>query len=177
MPEMTVIVPGDGVEVRAAVFAAADYGAPVYLRLTRDPSPVVFGDDYRFRIGAAVTVWEGADISVMTTDLMLPRALAAAETLAAEGVQVHLLHSPTVKPQDVQAVVAAAERTGLVVTAEEHSMLGVWAGPWPMCWVSTAPPSCVRWVFAAYSANRRRTTSCWQSSDAPPRTWRGPVGS
>ncbi|MHB8867387.1 MAG: transketolase family protein [Thermoleophilia bacterium] len=124
MPEMTVIVPGDAVEVRAAVFAAADYGAPVYLRLTRDPSPVVFGDDYGFEIGAAVTVREGADVTVMTTGLMLPRALAAAETLSAEGVQVHLLHVPTVKPLDVQAVVAAAERTGLVVTAEEHSVLG-----------------------------------------------------
>ncbi|MHB0979447.1 MAG: transketolase family protein [Thermoleophilia bacterium] len=124
MPDMTVIVPGDAVEVRAAVFAAAAYGGPVYLRLTRDPSPVVFGVDYRFRIGAAVTVREGADVTVMTTGLMLPRALEAAETLAAEGVQVHLLHVPTVKPLDVQAVVEAAERTGLVVTAEEHSVLG-----------------------------------------------------
>jgi transketolase len=124
MPEMTVIVPGDSVEVRAAVFAAAAHGGPVYLRLTRDPSPVVFDSGRDFRIGAAVTVREGADVTVMTTGLMLPRALTAAETLAAEGVQVHVLHVPTVKPLDQAAVVAAAERTGLVVTAEEHSVLG-----------------------------------------------------
>lgn len=124
MPEMTVIAPGDGVEVRAAVFAAAECGTPVYLRLTRDPSPVVFGDDHRFRIGEAVTVREGGDVTVVCTGLMLPRALEAAEALADEGVQAHVLHVPTVKPLDAAAVVAAADRTGLVVTAEEHSVLG-----------------------------------------------------
>ena len=82
MPNMTVISPGDGVEVRKAVFAAADYGKPIYLRLTRDPTPVIFSDDYDFRIGRATVVREGSDVTIITTGVMLPRALAAAEDLA-----------------------------------------------------------------------------------------------
>jgi transketolase len=123
-PNMTVVAPGDGVEMRKAVFAAADLGGPVYLRVTRDPGPVVFEDDDEFEIGRAVTVREGTDVAVVTTGLMVGRAVEAADTLAAEGVSVHLLHAHTVKPLDVAAVVQAAEKTGLVVTAEEHNVLG-----------------------------------------------------
>jgi transketolase len=124
MPEMVVLVPGDAVEVRHMVFAAAAYDGPVYLRLTRDPSPVVFDDDYDFTIGRGVVVREGADVSIMTTGSMLPRSLEAAEELAEEGIDAHVLHLGTVKPLDAEAVVAAAERTGRVVTAEEHTILG-----------------------------------------------------
>ncbi len=123
-PNMTVVAPGDGVEVRKAVFAVADHGGPVYLRMTRDPSPVVFDESYDFRIGRAVLVREGSDVTVITTGIMVGRAVEAADALAAEGISVHLLHAATVKPFDVAAVVAAAERTGLVVTAEEHSIIG-----------------------------------------------------
>jgi transketolase len=124
LPNMTVVAPGDGVEARKAVFAVADYGAPVYLRLTRDPSPVVFDESYDFRIGRAVVVREGADVTVITTGTMVGRAVEAAEALAAEGISVHLLHAATVKPLDVEAVVAAAAKTGLVVTAEDHNIIG-----------------------------------------------------
>ncbi|MCZ7665535.1 MAG: transketolase family protein [Thermoleophilia bacterium] len=124
MPHLTVVVPGDAIEVRKAVFATAEHDGPVYLRLTRDPSPVIFADDYDFRIGRAVTVREGGDVTVVTTGLMLPRALEAADQLLFEGVKAHVLHMPTVKPLDAEALVASAERTGLVVTAEEHSILG-----------------------------------------------------
>ncbi|MBC7292815.1 MAG: transketolase family protein [Thermoleophilia bacterium] len=124
MPNMTVICPGDGVEVRKAVFAAAAYGAPIYLRLTRDPSPVIFDDSYDFKIGKAVVVREGTDVTIMTTGLMLHRAVEAAEDLAKEGISAHILHVPTLKPLDEEAVVAAAEKTGLVVTAEEHNIIG-----------------------------------------------------
>ena len=123
-PNMTVVAPGDGVEVRKAVFAVADYGAPVYLRLTRDPSPIVFDESYEFRIGRAVLVREGTDVTVISTGIMAGRAVEAADLLATEGVSVHLLHMPTVKPLDVAALVAAAEKTGLVVTAEEHNVIG-----------------------------------------------------
>jgi transketolase len=124
LPNMTVVAPGDGVEARKAVFAVADYGGPVYLRVTRDPSPVVFDESYDFKIGRAVVVREGSDVTVITTGTMVGRAVEAAEALAAEGVSVHLLHASTVKPLDVAAVVAAADKTGLVVTAEEHTIIG-----------------------------------------------------
>jgi transketolase len=124
MPNMTVISPGDGVEVRKAVFAAAEYGKPIYLRLTRDPSPVVFADDYDFRIGKATVMREGSDVTIITTGIMLPRALQAAEDLRQEGIEAHILHVPTLKPLDEEAIVAAARKTGRVVTAEEHSVIG-----------------------------------------------------
>lgn len=124
LPNMTVLAPGDGVEIRKAVFAIASYGGPVYLRMTRDPSPVVFDDAYEFRIGRAALVREGNDVTVITTGIMVGRAVEAAEMLAAEGISVHLLHSHTVKPLDVPAVVSAAAKTGLVVTAEEHNIIG-----------------------------------------------------
>ncbi len=124
MPNMTVISPGDGVEVRKAVFAAAEYGGPIYLRLTREASPVIFSDDYDFRIGKATVVREGTDVTIMTTGMMLPRALDAAGQLESEGISAHILHVPTLKPLDEEAVVAAAQKTGLVITAEEHSIIG-----------------------------------------------------
>jgi transketolase len=124
MPNMTVVAPGDGVEAAKAVFAVAEYGGPVYLRLTRDPCPVVFDDSYEFKIGPAVVVREGSDVTVMTTGIMLGRAVEAAEALQAEGISVHILHVPTLKPLDVESIVAAAEKTGRVVTAEEHTIIG-----------------------------------------------------
>jgi transketolase len=124
MPNMTVVAPGDAVEAAKLVFAAARYPGPVYLRLTRDPAPVVFDEAYDFQIGKAVLVREGIDVTLMTTGLMLGRALQAADELAAEGISAHILHVPTLKPLDVEAIVAAAEKTHLVVTAEEHNILG-----------------------------------------------------
>ena len=124
MPNMVVLVPGDSVEVAKAVYAAAKYEGPVYLRVTRNPSPVIFDDSYNFQIGRAVVLREGQDVTIMTTGLMGPRALEAADELALEGISAHVLHLPTVKPLDEEAVVAAAKRTGLVVTAEENNILG-----------------------------------------------------
>jgi len=124
MPNMTVISPGDGVEVRKAVFAAAEYGKPIYLRLTREATPVIFDDDYDFKIGKATVVREGTDVSILTTGIMLPRAVDAADALQSEGISAHILHVPTLKPLDEEAIVAAAQKTGRVVTAEEHTIIG-----------------------------------------------------
>ncbi|HET6474968.1 MAG TPA: transketolase C-terminal domain-containing protein, partial [Thermoleophilia bacterium] len=128
MPNMTVVAPGDGVEMSKAVHAVAAWEGPVYLRATRDPSPVVFAESDPFEIGRAVLVREGTDVTVLTTGIMVGRAVEAAELLAAEGVSVHLVHVHTVKPLDVGAIVAAAEKTGLVVTAEEHNIIGGFGG-------------------------------------------------
>jgi transketolase len=124
MPNMTVIAPADGVEVEKAMEALVAVHGPAYLRLARDPSPVIFDASYRFEIGRAVKVRDGGDVTLVSTGIQTPRTVEAAQMLQAEGVSALVLHVPTLKPLDVDAIVAAAERTGLVVTAEEHSILG-----------------------------------------------------
>lgn len=124
LPNMTVIAPGDAVEARQAVFRAAEHPGPIYIRLARNPSPVLFGDDYTFRIGAPVLLRDGHDVAILTTGLQAARTLAAADLLAADGIDALVLHLPTVKPLDEDAVVEAARRTGAVVTTEDHSIVG-----------------------------------------------------
>jgi transketolase len=124
MPNMTVLAPADATEARLAMHAATVHRGPVYLRMTRDPSPVIFGPDHRFDIGRGYVVREGRDVTVISTGVQTTRALEAADILASEGVSAHLLHLPTLKPIDEQAVVEAAARTGAVVTAEDHTIIG-----------------------------------------------------
>jgi transketolase len=124
MPNMTVLAPVDANEARLAMHAATVHRGPVYLRMTRDPSPVIFGPDHPFEIGRGYVVREGRDVAIISTGVQTTRALEAADILAAEGVSAHLLHMPTLKPLDEQAVVEAAARTGAVVTAEDHTIIG-----------------------------------------------------
>lgn len=124
MPNVVSIAPIDGVEVRQAMHAMVEYDGPVYLRLTRDPMPIIMGDSYQFQIGKAVTLREGKDITLIGTGEQTQRCLDAANLLAAEGISAFVLHVPTLKPLDVEAIVNAAAATGLVVTAEDHSILG-----------------------------------------------------
>jgi transketolase len=124
MPNMTVIAPADGVEVAKAMEAMVAVHGPAYLRLARDPSPVIFDASYRFEIGRAVKVRDGSDVALISTGIQTPRTVEAAQMLQTEGISALVLHVPTLKPLDADAIIAAAERTGLVVTAEEHSILG-----------------------------------------------------
>ena len=124
MPNMTVLAPADGAEVRLCMLAATALEGPVYVRLTRDPEPVIFGESHSFRIGATYVVREGSDVTIMATGAQTVRALAAADLLAGEGVSAHVLHVPTLKPLDGEGIVEAAEKTGRVVTAEDHSIIG-----------------------------------------------------
>lgn len=124
MANMTIVAPVDEVETRKALRAIIDYPGPVYFRLTRPNTPIVFGEDYQFEIGRVITVREGSDVTVFSTGTHTARALEAAEMLATEGIEVHLVHVPTIKPLDVDAVVAAARSTGLVMTTEEHTIVG-----------------------------------------------------
>lgn len=124
MPNVVSIAPIDGVEVRQAMHAMVEYDGPVYLRLTRDPMPIIMGDSYQFQIGKAVTLREGKDITLIGTGEQTQRCLDAANLLAADGISAFVLHVPTLKPLDVEAIVNAAAATGLVVTAEDHSILG-----------------------------------------------------
>ncbi len=124
MPHMTVLAPCDGVELRAAMFAAMEHHGPVYLRVTRDATPIVTERHRPFEIGRAVLLRDGADVALIGTGVQTIRALEAADLLGAEGVSAAVLHVPTIKPLDVEAILEVARRTGRVVTAEEHSIIG-----------------------------------------------------
>lgn len=125
LPNMTVFVPADAVETRAAVLAAAEIDGPVYIRLGRSGVPVLHDkDNFNFVPGRAITLREGGDAAIIACGIMVSAALEAADLLAGEGVSVRVLDMHTVKPLDVEAVVEAARATGAVVTAEEHSILG-----------------------------------------------------
>ncbi len=124
MANMTVVAPVDEVETRSALKAIIEYDGPVYFRLNRPDTPIIFDEDYEFVLGKAVVVREGTDVTVFSTGTQTARAFEAAEALAVEGIDVHLVHVPTVKPLDVDTVVAAAKKTGLVVTSEEHTVVG-----------------------------------------------------
>ncbi len=124
MPNVITVSPIDGIEVASALRALTDYPGPVYLRLSRDPLPVVLPDDYSFRIGKAVKLREGGDLTIVGTGDQSQRCLAAADDLAKEGVSARVLHMPTVKPLDGEALLDAAESTGRIVTAEDQSIIG-----------------------------------------------------
>jgi len=124
MPGMVTVSPADDVEAREVLRWAAAYEGPCYVRLVRDATQRLFGDDYRFELGKAVTVREGGGVTLFSTGSQTPRVVDAADLLAADGIDAHVVHVPTIKPLDVAAIVAAAERTGRVITVEEHSVLG-----------------------------------------------------
>ena len=124
MPGMVSVAPADDVEADLALRWAASYRGPCYVRLVRDATARLFDASYRFAFGKAVVVREGRDVTLIGTGTQTPRVVEAAELLGARGVDAHVLHVPTVKPLDTEAIVAAAERTGRVITVEEHTVLG-----------------------------------------------------
>ena len=124
IPSMTVIVPADDVEAKAAVRAAYEAEGPVYVRLGRLPVPVIHKDDYHFELGRGVVEREGSDVTVIACGLEVPAALEAAKTLADKGVSCEVINMATIKPLDGDLIVASARKTGRVVTVEEHSVIG-----------------------------------------------------
>ena len=125
IPGMVVINPADDVEARAAVKAAAEYEGPVYLRFGRLAVPV-FNDEanYKFELGKGILLREGTDLTIVATGLCVNSALEAAEKLAAEGVSAEVINIHTIKPLDEEIILKSAKKTGKVVTAEEHSVIG-----------------------------------------------------
>lgn len=125
IPGMTVICPADDTEARAAVRAALDYEGPVYMRLGRLAVPVVNDPEgYEFKLGRGVVLREGSDVSIVATGLMVAEALAAADALAEEGISAEVVNIHTIKPLDEELVRASAKKCGVVVTCEEHSVIG-----------------------------------------------------
>lgn len=124
LANMTVLAPADSVEVEKMMEFANEYNGPVYIRLARDNYPIIFDDNYNFEVGKAVQLKSGEDATIISTGTQTSRAVEAAESLKKEGLDVAVLHMPTIKPLDNEAIVEAAKTTGAIVTAEEHSIYG-----------------------------------------------------
>jgi transketolase len=125
IPGMTIINPCDDVEARAAVKAALDFNGPVYMRFGRLAVPVINDPaTYKFELGKGVTMRDGTDLTIVATGLMVNEAVQAAETLAAEGISARVVNIHTIKPLDKELIVKCAKETGVIVTAEEHSVIG-----------------------------------------------------
>lgn len=124
IPGMVVLCPADATETKKMVHAAAEYVGPVYLRMGRLDTEVLFDDSYEFQIGIANTLKEGDDVTIIATGLMVEQALKAAEMLKEDGVSVRVINMGTIKPLDGETVLKAAKETKFIVTAEEHSVIG-----------------------------------------------------
>ena len=124
LPGMNVVVPADVVEAEAAMVAAADDEDPWYIRVGRPKIPVVYEDGPRFQLGRADQLRDGGDVALIACGLMLEPSLRAAEQLAAEGISARVINMSTIKPLDETAIIAAAEATGAIVSAEEHNVIG-----------------------------------------------------
>lgn len=125
VPGMTVVVPSDDVEAKAAVRAAIEMEGPVYLRFGRAAVPVINDrPDYKFELGKGVLLREGKDVTIIASGITVASALEAAQMLEADGISAEVINIHTIKPLDAELVVASAQKTGKVVTAEEHSVIG-----------------------------------------------------
>ena len=125
IPGMTIINPADDVEAKAAVRAALEFEGPVYMRFGRLAVPVFNDKDtYKFELGKGVQLRDGDDVTIIATGLMVNEALQASDKLAEEGIKARVINIHTIKPLDRDIVVKAAKETGVIVTAEEHSVIG-----------------------------------------------------
>lgn len=124
IPGMIVISPADAVETKQAIIKAAEYNGPVYVRMSRLATEVIFDDNYKFEIGKAVTLREGTDVTIAATGIMVKEAVDAAEELAKEGINARVINISTIKPLDKDTLIKASKETKFILTAEEHSVIG-----------------------------------------------------
>ena len=125
IPGMTVIVPSDDIEAKAAVMAAAETEGPFYMRFGRAAVPVINDNpDYKFEVGKAVVIKDGTDIVIFANGVCVAEAMGAADMLAADGISAAVVNVHTVKPIDKDTILEFAKKTGRVFTAEEHSVIG-----------------------------------------------------
>lgn len=124
LPNMVVINPADAIEAKAAILEAARHDGPVYVRLGRLAIPQIFNDNYRFRIGKGTVLADGDDVTIVATGLMVNEALKSRELLKNHGISARVVNISTIKPIDKALIVESAKKTGCIVTAEEHSIIG-----------------------------------------------------
>ncbi len=129
IPNMVIINPADDVEAKQAVFAAAEHEGPVYMRFGRLAVPRINSEDYKFELGKGVELKDGSDVTIIATGLMVNEAVLAAEELANEGINARVINIHTIKPIDKDIIIKAAKETGVIVTAEEHSVIGGLGSP------------------------------------------------
>ena len=124
LPGFNVVVPADAIETVEVVKAAVTTEGPFYIRLGRPKFPAVYTDGYRFKLGKAVILRPGKDVTVIACGVMVSKALEAADNLASQGIDCRVLNIPTLKPLDEPAIIEAASQTGAIVVAEEHLLHG-----------------------------------------------------
>jgi len=124
LPHMTVLVPADVTETFLAVLAAAEMEGPVYIRLGRYPTPVLFDEEYSFAVGAMPSLRAGEDVSILATGIMVAKALEVAELLSRQGIEASVSNVATIKPLNGEAVLEDVRDSQLAVTMEEHSIIG-----------------------------------------------------
>ena len=125
IPGMTIINPSDDVEAKAAVKAALDFEGPVYMRFGRLAVPVINdAETYKFELGKGVVLKDGSDVTIVATGLLVNEAVEAAKVLEAEGISARVVNIHTIKPLDKELICKCAKETGVIVTAEEHSVIG-----------------------------------------------------
>ena len=124
IPGIVIFEPVDEVQLRAAMPVIYEYEGPVYIRLFRKELPRVFGNDYSFRLFKTDRLREGSDLTIFVSGMLTHDVLTAAEQLAAEGISCEVVNVHTIKPIDREAVIAAARKTGAVLTVENHNVIG-----------------------------------------------------
>src|SRR3989338_1533427 len=124
LPNMVVLQPCDSVEAEKMVFALADYKGPSYMRMHRNPVPIIHDSDYRFEIGKGEILKQGKDAVIFATGTLVHEALKAAEILKSERIDVFVVNIHTIKPLDVNLAIDLAKKTNCVITAEDHNVIG-----------------------------------------------------
>ena len=124
IPGMVILNPADAVEARLAVKAAIEHNGPVYLRFGRMAVPTFFDDSYEFQIGKGVKMAEGTDVALIATGIEVEQAMLARDILAAEGISASVINICTIKPLDEELIIAEAKKCGVIVTCEEHNVIG-----------------------------------------------------
>jgi transketolase len=124
IPNLYVVVPCDSIEAAKAVIESTKHDGPVYIRLSRDKTPVITKEDTRFQMGDAEVFRQGHDVTIIACGKMVAMALEAAEELSKEKIDVRVINLHTIKPIDEYTILSAAKDTGAIVTAEEHNIHG-----------------------------------------------------
>ena len=124
IPGMVILNPADAVEAKACVEAALNHDGPVYLRFGRLAVPVIYDENHKVEIGKGSVIEEGTDVTIIATGLMVSIAMEANEILKAEGISARIVNMPCIKPIDAELIKESAAKTGVIVTCEEHNIIG-----------------------------------------------------